>query len=385
MTREAVVVGAGIAGLAAATSLARAGWRVSVLERAPDLSEVGAGFAMSRNAVAAVRGLGFDDEDVAGLGFPTFAAGTWDLHGKPILTISEDPEVRRSVALIGVHRVRLHETLQRHAAAAGVEVVTGQQVTELEPGDPDGELASVAGHQADLVVAADGMHSALRAHLFPRTRARYSGYSSWRAITPGRFGDGALRQYWGPHAEFGTMPVSDTHTYWYGYVAMPERTELPDEHTAATERFAEWAEPVREIIAATPPEAVLRHDVHHVPGGLPRYTKGRVVFIGDAAHGFLPTMGQGAASALEDGLCVGLLVGAPVAAGTDLTAALDRFDKERRPRCRALGRASLASARIGSHLGGGWRQSLRNALMRRVPSSMIQRGSQAAMGWTPPA
>ena len=74
-----------------------------------------------------------------------------------------------------------------------------------------------------------------------------------------------------------------------------------------------------------------------------------------------------------------------MAAGTDLIAALDRFDKERRPRCRALGRASLASARIGSHLGGGWRQSLRNALMRRVPSSMIQRGSQAAMGWTPPA
>ena len=385
MTHHAVVVGAGIAGLASAVSLARAGWRVTVLERAPELGEVGAGFAMSRNAVAAVRGLGFDDDDVAALGFATFAAGTWDAHGEPILTISDDPEIRRSVALIGVHRVRLHETLQRHAAAAGVEVVPGVRVTELEPGVAGGAKAVVAGREADLVVGADGMHSAVRARLFPGRTASYSGFSSWRAITPGRFGDDALRQFWGPRAEFGIMPVSESQTYWYGYVAMPERTELRDEHGAAAERFSDWADPVREIIAATPPGAVLRHDVHHLRGGLPRYVTGRVVMIGDAAHGFLPTMGQGAATALEDGLCVGLLIGGPVTAGTDLAAALAAFDKDRRPRGRALGRASLASARIGSHLGGGWRQSVRNALMRRVPSSMIQRGSHAAMGWTPPS
>ena len=86
-------------------------------------------------------------------------------------------------------------------------------------------------------------------------------------------------------------------------------------------------------MAATPPEAVLRHDVHYLPGGLPRYTTGRVVMVGDAAHGSVPTMGQGAATALEDGLCVGLLIGAPVAAGGRLAPALDGFDAARRPRC----------------------------------------------------
>ena len=130
--------------------------------------------------------------------------------------------------------------------------------------------------------------------------------------------------------------------------------------------------------------SVMRHDVHHLPGGLKTYTRGRVVMIGDAAHGFLPTMGQGAATALEDGLCVGLLIGAPVTAGGSLARALDGFDAARRPRCRGLGRASVLSARIGAHLGGGVRQRLRNSLMGRAPTSALNRAADSAMGWTPP-
>jgi 2-polyprenyl-6-methoxyphenol hydroxylase-like FAD-dependent oxidoreductase len=228
------------------------------------------------------------------------------------------------------------------------------------------------------------MGSAVRGALFPASRTRYSGYSSWRAITPGYFGDTALRQYWGPRAEFGVLRVAEDQTYWYGYVSMPERTVLDDELGAARDRFAGWAAPVQEVLDATPAEAVMRHDVHHLPGGLPRYTTGRVVLVGDAAHGTLPTMGQGAATALEDGLCVGLLVGAPVAAGGRLAPALDGFDAARRPRCRALARSSVASGRFGAHLAGGWQQSVRNRLMSIVPTRAVLRGSQAAMGWTPP-
>lgn len=384
MTRTAIVIGAGIAGLASAVSLARTGWEVTVLERSGELGEVGAGFAMSRNAVAAFRGLGFDDDDVAALGYPTWAGGTWDLHGRPILALPDTTLMRASVGLVGVHRRRVHDALRRRAEELGVELVTGVPVTALDPGDPEGRAAVVAGREAGLVVGADGMRSAVRAALFPSVRPVYSGFSSWRAVVPGAYGDVALRQYWGPHAEFGILRVAAAETYWYGYVAMPERTRLHDELAAARERFAGWASPVQDVLAATSPEAVLRHDVHHLPGGAPRYASGRVVLVGDAAHGTLPTMGQGAATALEDGLCVGLLVGSPVAAGGRLAPALAGYDAERRPRCRALARASVVTGRFGSHLGGGWRQTVRNRLMGLTPASAITRGSQAAMGWTPP-
>ncbi len=383
MQHSALVVGGGVAGLAAAIALTRTGWEVTVLERSAELGEIGAGFAMSRNAVAAFRGLGFGAEDVAALGAATRAEGTWARDGRPILTIHDDEATRDAVALFGVHRQHLHQALLDRARRAGVEIVPGTPVTTLTPGQPGGERAVVAGREADLVVGADGVRSAVRTALFA-TGAVYSGYSSWRAITARKAEETALRQYWGPRAEFGIMPVSETETYWYGYVAMPERTRIADELGAAQQRFAGWAAPVGRILASTAPEAVLRHDVHHLPGGLPRYTRGRVVMIGDAAHAFLPTMGQGVATALEDGLCVGLLVGSPVAAGGLLAPALAGFDRARRPRCRALGRASVLSARIGAHLGGGLRQPVRNALMRLTPPGAINRGAEAAMGWTPP-
>ncbi|GAA1116480.1 FAD-dependent monooxygenase [Nocardiopsis composta] len=388
----AAVVGGGIAGLASAAALAREGWRTTVLERAGEAGEVGAGVALTRNAAAALRGLGFDDAAVSALGAPTWASGTLDMHGRPMFRFPDDPGTRRTTALIGVHRRRLHAALLDGARAAGVEVVTGARVTGVRPGDPGGAPAVVSAgdrsFSADLVVGADGVRSAVRAALFPGLRPAYSGYSSWRAVVTGLppelAGDGSLRQFWGPHAEFGVMPVHGEETYWYGYVRLPERTRLGDESAAASDRFAGWDPLVQRLVAATPPSALIRHDVHHLPGGLPRYARGRVVMVGDAAHAALPTMGQGAATALEDGLCVGLLVGAPVAAGGDLSAALSAFDAARRPRCRALARASVQAGRFGSHLGGGWRQALRNGLMRRLPPGVLTRATDGVMGWLPP-
>lgn len=382
---NAVVAGAGLGGLTAALALAQAGWQVRVLERAPQLGEVGAGVALARNGLAVLRALGLDEAAIERIGVPTRAGGTFDLHGTPILAIADDVD---AVSMRGVHRPRLHAELLAHARAAGAEVVTGAEVTGVSAGDPHGEAAVVrtrdGEHRADLVVAADGVRSAVRSSLMPDLEPVYSGYSSWRAVLPMDLEPPVLRQYWGPHAEFGTMPVGPALTYWYGYVQMAEGTRLPDEHAAAAARFADWAPAIGEVIAQTEPAAVVRHDVVLLPGGMPRYAVGRVVAVGDAAHAMLPTVGQGAATALEDGICVGRLVGAPVTAGADLETALERYDGQRRPRCRGIARVASASARFGSHLGPRW-QGVRNAMMRVTPGWAISRGADGVMGWTPPS
>jgi 2-polyprenyl-6-methoxyphenol hydroxylase-like FAD-dependent oxidoreductase len=389
----ATVVGGGIAGLAAAASLLQAGWKVTVLERAPAFGEVGAGLALTGNAMAALNAIGAD-EAVRQAGHEGRTAGFQDRAGHWLLRIPEDREDLRSVtSLWSVHRERLHAALRD--SAAGAELITAADVTEVRQGIPGAARAAVtyqaAGGSAetvesDLVVAADGIWSTIRSQLFPRIRPAYSGSTSWRAVIPGTALSDGFVEILGPEAEFGALRISDSEVYWYGYFRSPEGTRYQDEPAAARDRFSSWPPGVTAMIAATSADQLMRHDVYFLQGGgLPSYASGRVVFVGDAAHATVPTMGQGAATALEDGVCVGRLIGSAVATGGAMAPALAAFDRARRPRCRRIARQSVMIGRMGADLGGGWRQPVRNGLLRLLPAAATVRAGAPVVNWTPPA
>jgi len=388
----ATVVGGGIAGLASAVSLARAGWHVTVLERAPVFGEVGAGLAITVNGMTALAALGLDDA-VRAVGYQTSTAGFQDSSGRWVMRLPATGTDASSVTTIwGVQRQRLHAVLCQAASAGGVDLVTGAEVVTVRPGVPGAEQAVVTWRTADgersaeagLVVAADGMRSAVRAQLFPAVRPRYSGSTSWRAVIADTGSDSRLVQAWGPGTEFGALRVSESQMYWYGYFRHPEGAVIADELAAARARFATWAPWVRDMVAATPAGSLMRHDVYHLGKGLPAYAVGRVVFAGDAAHAALPTSGQGAATALEDGVCAGRMIAAPVGAGGDMAAALATFDRARRPRCRQIARTGLMVARMGADVGGGWRQSVRNGLLRLAPAGPLLRAGAPIVRWSAP-
>src|SRR5215472_9144254 len=389
--QTAVVAGGGIAGLATAIALAQAGWRVTVLERAPAFGEVGAGLGFTGNGMAALHALGVE-EAVRAAGHLAPHAGYQDPSGRWLLRIPEARSDPRAITVCGIHRQRLHATLRQAAEAAGAELVTGAEVTAVRPGDPGGGPAAVTWRastgehtgEAGLVVAADGVRSTVRTQLFPDARPRYAGSTSWRAVIPDTAFEGRLVEAWGPGSEFGALRVSDREVYWYGEFVHPGGASFADEHAAARAHFAGWAPWIRAIVAATPASQLMRHDVYHLPGGCPRYVHGRVVLTGDAAHAMLPTIGQGAATALEDAVCTGRMIAVPVAAGADLAAALDTFDRARRPRCRQLAREALLLARAGFELGNGWRQPVRNTLLRLIPAGPAIKAGARMTYWTPP-
>jgi 2-polyprenyl-6-methoxyphenol hydroxylase-like FAD-dependent oxidoreductase len=405
--RTATVIGGGIAGLAAAVALAQAGWRATVLERAPDFGEVGAGLAITGNGMAALEALGAG-QAVRAASYQTSTAGYQDPGGRWLLRIPDTGLRLRAVTTIwGLHRQRLHAALLQAARAAdGVELVTGAEVLAVGPGQADAGPATLTWRtsagpretpsrkhsfrkqcsegEADLVVAADGVRSTVRAQLCPAARPRYSGSTCWRAVIPDTGSDGRLIEAWGPGTEFGTLRVSADELYWFGYFRHPEGARFDDELAAARDRFSGWSPRIRDLVAAATADQLVRHDVYHVPGGLHTYVRGRVVLIGDAAHAMLPTVGGGASTAMEDAVCVGRLVAAPAAAGADLGAALAAFDQIRRARCQKIARMASLAARFGADLGGGWRQPVRNGLLRLAPVRLMARAGTSVVNWTAP-
>ncbi|GAB2568014.1 FAD-dependent monooxygenase [Kribbella endophytica] len=365
---KAIVVGGGIAGLAAAAALVRSGWDVRVLESAPELGEVGAGLAVTVNGARALESIGALDA-VRRAGAAVRPAGTRRADGKWLL---KAPDADAGSQMIGIHRQRLHQALVEAASAA--ELTTGARVTSVRPGTAGGEQAQVSWHStagtheasADLVVGADGIRSVTRQQLFPAIRLKYSGYSSWRAVVDGPTDD-HFAMVWGPRAEFGSLAIGEDQTYWYGYVALPAGHRFPDESQAARDYFASWAPDIRALVEST--EQVIRHDVWTLDKPLPRYVEGRTVLIGDAAHPMVPTLGQGANSALEDGVSVGVLD-------------LQQYQAQRYRRTEQLVSRSAQMAKLGAHLDRG--QWLRNTMLQLTPPGAAQRTGTKIMDWKPP-
>jgi 2-polyprenyl-6-methoxyphenol hydroxylase-like FAD-dependent oxidoreductase len=367
MAGSAVVVGGGIGGLAAAVALFRQGWRVTVLERAPELTEVGAGLTLWSNALAALDEIGLGDEvrdtgSISGPGGTRTPDGTW-LNRIPAGQI----ERQLGVTAVGIHRATLVDLLR--APLAERALVTGAEVVDVHPDSPvsvaylrHGEPHQV---RADLVVAADGIHSHVRRSLWDRPgRVRYSGTTAWRAVTPEPWPEElAAVLTWGRGMEFGTVPLGDGRVYWFGAVNAPAGGRSRDEQEEVRRRFGQWHDPIPRLVDSTPPEAVLRNDLFHLSPGPNGYVRGRVVLVGDAAHAMTPHLGQGACQAIEDGVVLASLL----ADAYDVDDALAEYDRVRRSRTRRVARMSRTSARVGQQLANPLAVAVRNRLIRVTP------------------
>ena len=385
MTRVAII-GGGIGGLIAAHALCRQGVEVAVYESAPELREIGAGVALGPNAMKVLRSLGLED-DVRAI------AGRWEWavtrHGKTGRVISKTSR-KQQATLFGsagatAHRADLLDVL---AQSLPSDLVTlGARCVAVESDDRVGVARFQDGSEveADVIVGADGIHSAVRESLFGPDAPRFTGKICYRSVValdavPGEPPPPENVQWLGPHGTIVLYPVRrdelinvvchyDDEAYRHeSWVSRCERAEV-------LERYRGWHESLLRVFSAG--EVWYKWALYD-RDPIPEWTRGRVTVLGDAAHPMLPYLGQGACQAMEDG-CV--LAAAVKAEPDDPLAALGRYERSRRPRASQVVLTSRERG-VSNHLASPlatWRRDLSIALRRRLGRDPDGRGT----GWIP--
>lgn len=364
MTRIAII-GGGIGGLTAGIALKRSGHEPVIYERAPQFGEVGAGISLSPNAVKGLEMLGFGDFLKAKANEPLDQFLFHGLTGEKLLNYDRRAcretyggayyQMHRADLLSGLIREFGKEDCRMDSGLAGFSQ-TEQGVTL--------QFADGTNEQADIVIGCDGLRSVIRDALFDTPDPKFSGHVAWRALVPGqalspRATERSNINHIGPGQNLVTYPIRGTD--WVNIVALTRADGWAEESWNAKAAPAElaalfegWADYVTQAIAAIGPDDLYRWGLF-VRTPLDQWVKGRVALLGDAAHPMLPYMGQGASSAIEDGVVLGRCFGER----SDPLEALAMYQRARVDRCAFL--------QAQSNVGGDRLQALDPYFLRDNP------------------
>jgi len=342
------VVGCGVSALAAAIALAKGGVEVEVFEQKPELSALGSGISLQTNAMRVFDALGvWGDVRAAGCAFDGLVLRA---PGPDAAVVMRAPEGRGGEypSGMGMPRTELARILFDHAKRAGAAFRFGAEVTGVRSEDTEAFVA-VGGEEItgpyDLVIGADGLHSAVRAAVGILTRPEPTGMGIWRAFVsrPEEVTTTEL-YYGGPAYIAGYTPTGEDSMY--AFLVEDARNEAFEASAAEGARAMHglsagyggpW-ESIRADLQRGAPVNYTRFTAHLVEEP---WHSGRAVIIGDAAHSCPPTIAQGAAQALEDALVLTELLLGRDAVDESLWR---EFAERRLPRVRAVVEASVQLA-----------------------------------------
>jgi salicylate hydroxylase len=340
-----VVIGAGIGGLTAAAALVQKGFEVEVYDRADELGEVGAGLQMGPNAVKVIRALGLEASYMKTASEPEKRLSlTWDsgqLRSQERMT--GVMQQRFGAPYTMSHRADLHHLLL--SPIPNAKIHTGHECIAVENRNKMVMIKFANGHEAeaDIVLASDGIHSLIRKNLFSDIQPRFTQQICWRLSVPmadflslnGRlpyaFNGREYTGWIGPTGHVIGYPIrgGELLNIFAGRVSKvwaDENWAVPSNTEEMMAAYAGWNEGLLSVLSLA--TEAYKWGIHD-RDPLPHWNLGSVALLGDAAHPMMPTLAQGAAMAMEDGMAFARLLDLN---RDDPQKALRLYSEERQPR-----------------------------------------------------
>ena len=360
---EIAVIGGGIGGLTAALALARRGREVAVYEQARELAEVGAGLHVSPNGLKVLYALGLEQELAGVASRPRsivarhFATGVANFEN----AFDDDFDARYGAPFISLHRADLLAILVGAVAAEPrVRLALDARAVRVDEASTGASVVFQDGSRtsADAVVAADGVHSQLRANMHGGITTKFTGHVAYRGMAataelPAGLVEPKFNIWVGPGRHFVAYPVRRGELI--NYVALVEEAGWTEEswttkadNNVLAAAFEGWHETVRALVGHTLRGqcykwALLGRDP------LPYWSTERLTLLGDAAHPMVPYLAQGAVMAIEDAW----VLAACLANAADAAAAFDTYERARRERTTAVQAAAWEQGRLNHSVGRG--------------------------------
>ncbi len=378
MFSNAIVIGGGIGGLSAAAALSRRGMPVTLIEKAPQITEVGAGLQLSPNGMAVLSAMGLEER----------LKQRGAVRGRAV--VLADYETGRQVARLDltrsrgthpymfVHRADLIDILHEAARRGNVSVEMDAEVVQVHPGHPPLlQLAEGTSRRAELIVDASGIHSKTRAVLNGADAPQFSGQVAWRAVIPNHFNHpDEAHVTMGPGRHIVSYPLRggtlinlvavEERDAW-----APEGWSIADDPANLRRAFAGFGGRAHEMISAV--ETCTLWGLHLHPVASVWQLDG-VALLGDAAHPTLPFLAQGANMALEDAWVL-----ADCVLGQRGAEALRSYQAIRLPRTRRVIKTAQGNA-ARYHLAPGLKRTGAH-LALRLASTLAPGAMIGAFNW----
>ena len=369
---KVIIIGGGIGGLTAAVALQQRDIPVAVHEKQPQIRELGTGVGIQRVARQAISMVGLEEplRSIEGERYEALRHVSYK-NGRTLAMIPW----HRAVA--AVHRGELLEILKGALADESVVHCASECVGfEQDPGGVTARFADGREDRGIALIGADGLHSVIRNQVVGDGKPRYGGWTVWRGMpeyTHPSLAPDMAEQIWGPATVFGMYPVR-SRLFWYAGAMRPEGS---GDSPGGRQRdllsiFGDWPEAVPEVIESTPEEIIDRQDVYD-RDPVSRWSDQRVTLLGDAAHPTMPSLGQGAGMAIEDGVVVARELAPAVSqTGGGVEAALKRYEEVRIARTAGIVNRSRKMSRLNS-LKRGPLVTVRETVQSSLPQRFWQR------------